>query len=154
MKKQSAGILLYRFKERKLEVLLAHPGGPFWAKKDAGVWSIPKGEYTNEEPLHAALREFAEETGVELDGEFIALAPAKQKSGKVVQAFAQERDLEAAALASNTFQMEWPPRSGKMQEFPEVDRTEWFNLETALAKIIPGQAGILVELAKSINCMK
>lgn len=148
---QSAGILLYRFVEGQLQVLLAHPGGPFWAKKDLGAWSVPKGEFTDEKPLAAALREFGEETGIALDGDFIALTPIKQKSGKVVHAFAQERDVEAGAVKSNLFTMEWPPRSGKMQEFPEVDRTEWFDVETAREKLVEGQRAPLNELVLKLG---
>ena len=147
MPKISAGLLLYRRRSGKLEVLLVHPGGPFWATKDSGSWSIPKGEIDpDEEPLTAAKREFEEETGFKAEGTFIPLRPVKQKGGKVVQAWAFEGDCDPAALRSNMFTMEWPPRSGKQQEFPEVDRVEWFGIDAATEKINPGQAGLLEEL--------
>src|SRR5215217_4853727 len=130
MAKRSAGILLYRRGEAGLEVLLVHPGGPFWAKKDLGAWSIPKGEHDEGEDAQAcALREFAEETGsAPSPGELADLGEVRQKAGKVVAAWALEGDLDAAAIRSNTFTLQWPPRSGRMQEFPEVDRAEWFGL--------------------------
>ena len=144
---KSAGILLYRFREGVLQVLLAHPGGPFWAKKDAGAWTIPKGEIgDSEEPLAAARRELREETGLDLDGEFIALAPVRQKSGKWVHAWALEGDCDPAAIRSNTFSVEWPPRSGKQAEFPEVDRAAWFSLPEAKRKVVPGQAGFVDQI--------
>jgi predicted NUDIX family NTP pyrophosphohydrolase len=146
LSKQSAGILLYRLENKILEVFLVHPGGPFWAKKDLGAWSIPKGEFEEEDPLAAAKREFAEETGMAVDGEAIALDPQKQKSGKVVYAWAIEGDLDPADLHSNTFEMDWPPRSGKRQTFLEVDSGEWFSVEDAFQKINPGQAGFIEEL--------
>jgi predicted NUDIX family NTP pyrophosphohydrolase len=130
-----------------LEILLVHPGGPFWAKKDAGAWSIPKGEFgAEEDPLLAARREFEEETGFELDGSFLPLTPIKQKSGKIIQVWALEGQLDPAAITSNTFSLEWPPRSGQQQEFPEVDRAGWFPLDQAREKIVPGQLGFLQEL--------
>jgi predicted NUDIX family NTP pyrophosphohydrolase len=143
--RQSAGILLYRDGP---EVLLVHPGGPFWAKKDAGVWSIPKGEYEDgEDALACALREFEEETGTRLDGRAaIALGEIVQRGGKRVSAWAVEGDLDAATVRSNTFVMEWPPRSGRQREFPEVDRAEWFSLERAREKINPAQAELLDRL--------
>jgi predicted NUDIX family NTP pyrophosphohydrolase len=147
MAKRSSGILLFR-RTAELEVLLVHPGGPFWAKKDLGAWSIPKGEHdSSEEALAAALREFEEETGSRPDtGELTDLGTVKQKSGKVVQAYALEGDLEAAAIRSNTFTMEWPPRSGREAEFPEVDRAEWFPVELARERINPAQAEFLDRL--------
>jgi len=152
MPKQSAGLLLYRRGEEGLEVLLAHPGGPFWAKKDLGAWSIPKGEFLEDEaPLAAAQREFAEEIGVRVEGEALALTPLKQPSRKVVHAFAVEHDLDVAQIASNTFEMEWPPKSGKKQAFPEVDRAAWFGLAEARKRIQPGQAPILDELARRLG---
>jgi predicted NUDIX family NTP pyrophosphohydrolase len=145
--KQSAGILLYKTENGLLKVLLAHPGGPFWAKKDEGAWSIPKGEFDeNEDALTAARREFLEETGFEITGECRALKPVKQKSGKIVYAWAAEGDMDPTKITSNTFEMEWPPKSGKMKEFPEIDRVEWFTVEEALVKILPGQQAILLEL--------
>jgi predicted NUDIX family NTP pyrophosphohydrolase len=142
----SAGILAFRRKPA-LEVLLAHPGGPFWAKKDDGVWTIPKGLIDPGEDLAAAARrEFTEETNLTAEGELIALAPVNQKSGKVVHAFAVEADLQLSAFASNTFELEWPPKSGKRQSFPEIDRIAYFALPAARAKIIAYQLPLLLEL--------
>jgi predicted NUDIX family NTP pyrophosphohydrolase len=147
--KKSAGLLLYRWRNRELEIFLVHPGGPFWARKDDGAWSIPKGEIAeNEDPLKAAKREFFEETGFEADGNFIALTPVKQAGGKWVYAWAVEGDCEAGAIKSNIFLMEWPPRSGDKKEFPEVDRAGWFPLETAKQKILKGQVSLLEELCR------
>lgn len=147
MPKSSAGILLYRFRDKILEVFLVHPGGPFWAKKDSGAWSIPKGEFTpGEDPLLAAKREFQEEIGQEPKGNFLPLTPIKQSSGKIIQVWALEGDLDPTTIKSNTFTIEWPPRSGRQQEFPEVDRADWFTLEQAREKIVPGQVGFLKEL--------
>ena len=126
MVKRSAGLLLYRTKNGFVEVFLAHPGGPFYVKKDAGVWSIPKGEFDTEEPFAAARREFEEETGFRIAGEFIELPAIKQKAGKIVYAWAVEADIDADAIHSNTFEMEWPPHSGKTATFPEIDRAAWF----------------------------
>ncbi len=149
MAKVSAGLLMYRKRGGILEFLLVHPGGPLWAKKDLGMWSIPKGELgPNEDPLEAAKREFHEETGFRASGKFIPLAPVMIKSGKVIQAWAFEGDCDPAAIKSNTFSMEWPPRSGRMQEFPEVDRAAWFDFEEAKKKINQGQVGLLQELRK------
>jgi predicted NUDIX family NTP pyrophosphohydrolase len=147
--RRSAGILLHRRGEAGLEVLLVHPGGPFWAKKDLGAWSIPKGEHLDgEEPLAAALREFAEETGTALSpAELTELGTIKQRGGKTVQAWAAEGDIDASAIRSNTFEMMWPPRSGAMVEFPEVDRAQWFSLEEARERINPAQAEFLDRLA-------
>lgn len=153
MAKKSAGLLVYRFREGSLEVFLVHPGGPFWAKKDAGAWSIPKGEIApGEDPSAAALREFREETGLALQGDaaLLELAPIKQPAGKEVKAFAIESDLDPAAVRSNTFRLEWPPRSGKEAEFPEVDRAAWFSLEEAAEKIQKGQDGLLRQLAQKL----
>ncbi len=131
------------------EVLLVHPGGPFWAKKDLGAWSVPKGEFTaGEDALEAARREFEEETGFPLSGRFIQLAPVKQSGGKVVQVWAVEGDCDASAVRSNTFSMEWPPRSGKEQEFPEIDRAEWFTIDVAKQKILKGQIPFIEELVR------
>jgi predicted NUDIX family NTP pyrophosphohydrolase len=151
MTKQSAGILLYRRKNKQLEVLLVHPGGPFWAKKDQGAWSIPKGEYEGEDALAAAKREFEEETGFSVSGETLALGQQKQKGGKVIDAWALEGDLNPDALHSNTFEMEWPPKSGKRQRFPEIDKAGWFTAETALEKINPGQAAFILELTEKLD---
>ena len=129
MPSKSAGIIAYR-RRRKIEVLLVHPGGPFWRNKDLGAWSIPKGEYADEEDADvAARREFAEELGLDLSGPLTALGQVKQRGGKLVTAFAAELDLDVRSIRSNTFEMEWPPRSGQRQAFPEVDRAEWFTLE-------------------------
>ncbi|PUZ27157.1 Predicted NTP pyrophosphohydrolase, NUDIX family [Chitinophaga costaii] len=147
MPQQSAGILLYRFYQAHLEVLLVHPGGPFWARKDVGVWSIPKGLIdTNENPLAAAQREFAEETGHTLAGPFHTLQPIRQKTGKVIYAWATAGNLDAAAITSNTFTMEWPPKSGIQKSFPEVDKAGWFDISTAREKILPSQVALLNEL--------
>jgi predicted NUDIX family NTP pyrophosphohydrolase len=145
--KQSAGLLLYRRKDRGLEVLLVHPGGPFWARKDLGSWSIPKGEYSSDEdPLEAARREFTEETGFSAEGDFRELPGIRQKSGKLVRAWALQGDLDAKQLKSNTFRMEWPPHSGKFEDFPEVDRAAWFPVETARHKILTSQRPLLDHL--------
>jgi predicted NUDIX family NTP pyrophosphohydrolase len=151
MARQSAGLLLYRFRERRLEVLLVHPGGPFWAKKDAGAWSIPKGEAApGEDLLTRAKREFSEETGLPPPDDVQALRPIKQAGGKVVHAWAAEGECDAAALRSNSFTMEWPPRSGRQQSFPEVDRASWFTLPEAREKINKGQRALLDELEQRV----
>jgi predicted NUDIX family NTP pyrophosphohydrolase len=149
MPPRSAGVLLFRVVDGSAQVLLAHPGGPFWAKRDEGAWSIPKGEYDEgADPLTAAVREFREETGHDLPpGERISLGSVRQKGGKIVEAWAVEGDLDVTTVSSNTFSMEWPPRSGRMQEFPEVDRMGWFDLTAAWAKILPSQAAFLDRLA-------
>ncbi len=142
---------MYRERGGVLEVFLVHPGGPFWANKDLGAWSIPKGEYAPEEdPLAAARREFMEETGFEAAGDFLPLGVLKQPSGKVITAWAFAGELDAGAILSNTFTMEWPPRSGKQQEFPEIDRAAWFSLDEAKEKILKGQVEFLEELEKII----
>jgi|SRR5690349_7159869 len=147
MAKKSAGLLLFRETSGSLEVLLVHPGGPFWSKKDEGAWSIPKGELAEgEDPLEAAKREFEEETGSPVRGEAIPLHPLKQPGGKTVQAWAVRGDFDPELLRSNTFPLEWPPKSGRVQEFPEVDRAAWFPIETARRKILKGQAGFLNQL--------
>ncbi len=143
---------MYRNRGGALEFLLVHPGGPLWAKKDLGMWSIPKGELgRDEDPLDAAKREFHEETGLTASGQFIPLASVKLKSGKVIQAWAFEGDCDPTAIRSNTFSMEWPPRSGKQQEFPEVDRAAWFDIEESKKKINQGQVGLLEELGKMVS---
>ena len=148
MPKTSAGILAYR-KKNELEVFLVHPGGPFYTKKDEGAWTIPKGEFVDgEDALDAAKREFQEETGIAPTGEMNALTPFKQKGGKMIFAWALDIDFDASAIRSNMFEMEWPPRSGKMKQFPEVDRGEWFALELAFTKILPSQAVLLEEIRK------
>lgn len=148
--KKSAGILAYRYKSL-LEVFLIHPGGPYFKNKDAGVWSIPKGEFTEEEsPLLAAKREFMEETGYNLEGGFIELQPVKQKAGKTVYAWAIKHDLDEQKISSNTFSIEWPPKSGRMQEFPEIDKAGWFTVEEAKVKINPAQYGLINELAEKL----
>jgi len=150
--KASAGILLFRERAGRLEVLLAHPGGPYWAKKDAGAWTIPKGEIAeDEEPLAAARREFEEETGARVEGEPLPLTPRRQPGGKLVHAWAMRGDLDPAAVRSITFTMEWPPRSGRQQAFPEVDRAAWFRLPDARGKILKGQAPFLDELERLLG---
>jgi predicted NUDIX family NTP pyrophosphohydrolase len=151
MSKQSAGLLLYRKQTDHLGVFLVHPGGPFWAKKDRGSWSIPKGEFDGEDALVAAKREFYEETGLPAPlGEYIPLTPISQKGGKTVHAWAVEGELDAGQIRSNSFEMEWPPRSGKRQSFPEIDRGAWFPIQDALEKINPGQAGLINELMEKL----
>jgi len=147
---RSAGILLYRGGGDALEVLLVHPGGPLWARRDAGAWSIPKGEYgPQEDPLAAARREFAEELGVAPpEGEAASLGEVRQKSGKVVRAWALAGDLDVTVVQSNTFTLEWPPRSGRLQEFPEVDRAQWLGLALAREKINPAQVALLDRLGE------
>ncbi|KPJ93561.1 MAG: hypothetical protein AMJ53_07040 [Gammaproteobacteria bacterium SG8_11] len=148
----SAGILLYRIAQAHLQVFLVHPGGPFWAHKDAGAWSIPKGEFgADEDALAAARREFAEETGFDIDGEFKELAPVKQSSAKTVYAWAVVGDLDASAIRSNTFTMQWPPNSGRYAEFPEVDRGQWFDFPTAKQKIVKGQVPLLEQLEELLQ---
>ncbi|MFN8017469.1 MAG: NUDIX domain-containing protein [Acidimicrobiales bacterium] len=153
----SAGLLLHRLGPAGLEVLLVHPGGPFWAKKDEGAWSVPKGELDEgEEPHAAALREVAEELGlavpVAADGrEDLDLGEVRQRGGKVVRCFARRADLDVTEIASNQFELEWPPRSGRRQSFPEVDRAEWFDLATARRKLLQGQVSLLDRLAEALG---
>jgi len=153
MAKKSAGLLMYRFKDNELEVFLVHPGGPFWAKKDLGSWSIPKGEYAVDEevPLDVARREFREETGYEANGDFTPLTPLRQPGQKIITAWAFEGDCDAGKIKSNTFKMQWPPKSGKEMEFPEVDRAQWFTIPVAKQKLLKGQAGFLEELCQILN---
>src|SRR6185436_4029703 len=150
MPKTSAGLLLFRWRARQLEVLLVHPGGPLWVRKDDGAWSIPKGLVGDgEEALAAARREVEEETGARAEGDFIHLTPIRQSADKTVKAWAVENDFDPATLVSNTFEMEWPPRSGRRQTFPEVDRAGWFTIEEARRKILRGQLPLLDELARA-----
>jgi len=153
MPKLSAGILLYRAPQGAVEVLLVHPGGPFWAKRDLGAWSIPKGEYEpGQDPLGAALREFQEETGHEPPGDgLVELGTIRQRSGKVLTAWAAAGDLDPETVVSNRFTMEWPPRSGVQQEFPEIDRAGWFDPETARAKLLAAQAELVDRLLEALD---
>ena len=153
MTKRSAGLLPFRRTGSELEVFLVHPGGPFWKNKDAGAWSLVKGEYEGaEDAMAAARREFAEETGFTLDeAEFLPLGEVRQAGGKVVTAWAVEQDLDPAMLRSNTFDMEWPPKSGKRQAFPEVDRAAWFQLPEARVKLIQAQTALLERLAERLS---
>lgn len=147
MAKQAAGILLFRRRGTELEVLLAHPGGPLWARKDVGAWTIPKGQFLNDElPLDAAKREFEEEMGSAPHGEFQPLGSIKQPSGKVIHVWAAESDFDVTTVHSNLFELEWPPKSGRMAEFPEVDRAQWYSMPEARLKIIKGQAPFLERL--------
>lgn len=152
MVRKSAGILLYRFHENVPEFLLVHPGGPFWAKKDVGAWSIPKGEFeASESPLDAAIRELEEELGIKISGDFIELKPVKLKSGKIVYAWALQHDMDPANIKSNTFEFEWPPKSGKKILIPEVDKAGWFNVEDALKKINVGQINLIEEMVNKLQ---
>jgi predicted NUDIX family NTP pyrophosphohydrolase len=148
----SAGLLLYRIRHAAIEVLLVHPGGPYWKPKDDGAWSIPKGEMSPaEDPLVAARREFFEETGVAIEGDLRVLKPIRQPGGKIVHAWAVEGDLDPTTIVSNTFEIEWPPRSGRLQSFPEIDRAAWFALPEARRKILRGQVPLLEELAQTLG---
>ena len=148
----SAGLLMYRVREGRIEVLLAHPGGPYFVHKDDGAWSIPKGEPDRDEDLLAtAQREFEEETGVKPSGRYVPLHPIQQKGGKIVHAWAFEGDCDSRALVSNTFTMEWPPHSGRRQEFPEIDRAEFFELAAARKKIKAGQEALLDEIEAALK---
>ncbi|HEY3744281.1 MAG TPA: NUDIX domain-containing protein [Bryobacteraceae bacterium] len=143
---------MYRWRDGDLEVFIVHPGGPFWARKDDGAWSVPKGEYAEgDDPLATALREFSEETGFAVSGELLPLTDIKQPSGKRIKAWALEGDCDATQVKSNLFSMEWPPKSGKTQEFPEVDRAAWFPIETARLKLLKGHVGFLDELAAKLG---
>ena len=147
--KRSAGIILYRKRNGTVEIFLVHPGGPYWAKKDQGAWSIPKGEYHDgEQALDAARREFREETGAAVNGPFLTLVPVRQPSGKIISAWAAEGEFDPAGLQSNSFSLEWPPKSGIMQEFPEVDRGAWFSLAEAREELSPGQLPLLQGIAE------
>jgi predicted NUDIX family NTP pyrophosphohydrolase len=150
--KVSAGLLVFRRHRGELQVLLVHPGGPFWANRGAGVWSIPKGEIDPAETLlDAARREFHEETGFTVDGEFLPLTPVRQRSGKVIHAWAVQGEWDPARLRSNTFSLEWPPRSGETRQFPEVDRAAWLSIPDALQRIVPGQAVLVRELESLVG---
>jgi predicted NUDIX family NTP pyrophosphohydrolase len=153
MSKQSAGILLYRKIHKTIEVLLVYPGGPYFSGKDVGNWTVPKGEFTEEEevPLQAAIREMEEETGFRPEGPFTALSPIKQKSGKIVHCWAQESDLDVTTIVSNTFELEWPPKSGKRKTFPEIEKAAWFTLAAAKEKINERQIPLLEELQQIIQ---
>jgi predicted NUDIX family NTP pyrophosphohydrolase len=154
MPRVSAGLLMYRIQNGKLQVLLAHPGGPFFKNKDEAAWSIPKGEIeSGEELLEAAKREFAEEIGLTPTGPFIALTPVKQKGGKIVHAWGFEGNCDPGATVSNTFTMEWPPQSGQQMQFPEIDRADFFDVAAARRKIKAGQVGLIEELASIVNGM-
>jgi predicted NUDIX family NTP pyrophosphohydrolase len=157
--KHSAGLLIYRLQEGTLEVFLAHPGGPYWAKKDEGAWSIPKGEFDSQEedPLAAARREFKEEAGISAGGPFIPLKTLRQPSGKIIHCWAVEGDFDPKKIKSNTFSLEWPPRSGRKQEFPEIDRADWFDIEAAKMKLHEGQIEFLDRLSRELrlkSCLK
>jgi predicted NUDIX family NTP pyrophosphohydrolase len=152
MRKESAGLLMFRRRAGELELLLAHPGGPFWSRKDLGAWTIPKGEIgPDEEPLVAARREFREETGLDASGEFIPLGAVRQSGAKIVHAWAFEGDFDVSMVRSNLFEMPWPPKSGKMQSFPEIDRAEWFSVEMARKKILKGQVEIISRLLSRLT---
>ncbi|HKY93343.1 MAG TPA: NUDIX domain-containing protein [Nevskiaceae bacterium] len=153
MPAHSAGLLPYRVRDGRIEVFLVHPGGPFWAKKDDGAWSIAKGEFVEgtESGLDAAVREFREETGQAIHGPFHEFPVVRQRSGKIVHAWAVRADVDAQAIASNTFSMEWPPKSGRFRDFPEIDRAAWFDLDTARAKLVEGQRPLLDHLAAHVG---
>jgi predicted NUDIX family NTP pyrophosphohydrolase len=151
MRKRSAGLLMFRRGKAGLELLLVHPGGPFWTRKDVGAWSIPKGEHLEaEDALAAAIREFEEETGTRPQGTFLSLGEIVQRGGKLVMAWAVEGDLDPAMLRSNTFELEWPPRSGRKATFPEVDRAEWLSPARAREKILSAQSEFIARLEKIV----
>jgi predicted NUDIX family NTP pyrophosphohydrolase len=155
MPKKSAGILLYRLYSNLPQVLLVHPGGPYWAGKDLGAWSIPKGEFwDDEDAIDAAKREFEEETGMGIAGDFIELNPVKQKSGKTVYAWAVEGDINPEEIISNTFEIEWPPKSGMKKTFPEIDQALWFTLDEAKIKILEAQMPLINELETKLDAVK
>jgi predicted NUDIX family NTP pyrophosphohydrolase len=152
MPKRSAGILMYRRPDAGLELLLVHPGGPFWARKDLGAWSIPKGEYSeSEDALAVAKREFEEETGARVQGDFLSLGELVQPGRKIVSAWAIEGDFDPSDLKSNLFEMEWPPKSGRKAAFPEIDRAEWFSVADARQKILRGQSGFIERLLAALG---
>ena len=151
MPKRSAGLLLFR-RSTDLEIFLVHPGGPFWARKDDGAWSLPKGEYSeNEDAFIAAKREFQEETGISVDGDFLPLGELRQPGGKLITAWALEKDVDPSLVKSNLFSIEWPPKSGKTQDFPEVDRAAWFPVSQALTKLLKGQVAFINRLMKKLD---
>jgi len=155
MQKKTAGILVYRIRNRVPEFLLAHPGGPFWVKKDLEAWTIPKGEFENDEdPLAAAQREFREEMGSSVDGQFIPLRPIMAAGSKSIYAFAVESEFDTTTVKSNTFQLEWPPKSGTMKEFPEIDRAQWFPFSVAIGKINKRQLPLLEEVKEMLERIK
>lgn len=150
--KKSAGILLYRFHNNSIELLLVHPGGPYWAKRDAGAWSIPKGEFDeNEDPLDAAVREMEEETGAKVSGKFMELTPVKQKSGKLIYAWGIEGNFNPGEINSNSFEIEWPPKSGKKISFPEIDKAAWFKPDEAKKRIMEGQIPLIEEIVEKLQ---
>lgn len=152
MAKLSAGLLMYRFREGRLEVLVVHPGGPYWAGKDEGVWSIPKGEYNEgDDVFEAAIREFLEETGIKATGSFRPLSMLKQPSGKKITAWAFEGDCDPSSIKSNMFTIEWPPHSGRQEDFPEVDRAAWFDVDEGMKKLTKGQIGFIEELCRILE---
>src|SRR5262245_9101176 len=152
MPERSAGILVYRRRPHAIEVFLAHPGGPFWAKKDDHAWSIPKGLYAEtEDPLAAAKREFEEETSMSIGGRFLPLGEFRQPGGKLITVFAIEAEVDESRVKSNHFEMEWPPKSGRRQSFPEIDRARWFDIETAAHKLHKGQVSMLQALASELG---
>ncbi len=145
--KKSAGILVYKYVDQEIHFLLLHPGGPFWKSKDIGAWTIPKGEIENgDDPFQTALKEFEEETGTSITGNFIQLNPIKQKGAKTIFAWAVEGDFNCETFHSNTFDMEWPPKSGQLKKFPEIDKAEWYDLETSKMKINPAQFALITEV--------
>jgi predicted NUDIX family NTP pyrophosphohydrolase len=151
MPKRSAGLLLFR-RSTNLEIFLVHPGGPFWVRKDDGAWSLPKGEYSDpEDPLEAAKREFQEETGISVDGDFLPLAELRQPGGKLITAWALEKDVDPTLIKSNLFSMEWPPKSGRAQQFPEVDRAAWFPISQARTKLLKGQLAFINRLMNKLS---
>ncbi len=155
MPERSAGILVFRRRPQAVEVFLAHPGGPLWARKDEHAWSIPKGRYDeNEDPLSAAKREFEEETSMRIDGHFVPLGEFRQPGGKLITAYVVEADVDETRVKSNLFEMEWPPKSGGRQSFPEIDRAQWFDIETAARKMHKGQIPILHALAKQLGIVR
>lgn len=152
MKKQSAGIIPYKLVKKQLFFFIAHPGGPFYRKKDNGFWTIVKGEIEEgEEPIKTAIREFEEETGISIQSDLMPLTPIKQKSGKLVHAWATAQEINPEGVKSNMFEMEWPPKSGKMAEFPELDKFEWFNAQTTLEKLLPAQTPLVHEVMERLQ---